>query len=63
MQKIKLAIAPEQIVKLFTTEINTLNINNPLLGHQQKRLSRLDISSNNVISHNWGVSKKFSRTI
>ena len=61
MHKIKLAIAPEQIIKLFTIENNSLNINNPLHEYQQKRLSRLDISINNVISHdhNWGVSKIF----
>ena len=62
MHKIKLAIAPEQIIKLFTTEHNSLNLINPLHQYQQKRLSRLDISINNIIrhDHNWRVSKFFS---
>ena len=60
MHKIKLAIVPEQIIKLFTIRSNSLNTYNPLNEHQQKRLARLNISINNVIGHdhNWGITKK-----
>ena len=62
MHKIKLAIVPEQIIKLFTIRSNSLNTYNPLNEHQQKRLARLNISINNVIGHdhNWGITKIFN---
>ena len=59
LHKIKLAIAPEPIINLFTLG-SSLNVNSTLNEHQHKRLARLNITSNNVIKHNRGIATIFN---
>ena len=61
LHKIKLARAPERIMKLFTIG-NSLNTNKPLCEHQHRRLARLDMSINNVITHNRVIAKIFEES-